>query len=137
MSSRSLSDLRLIVMNKCLAHITACKNEGIDLIVTCTYRSPEEQDVLYAQGRTTPGPIVTYAKAGQSLHQYRLAYDCVPVVNGKALWDASSPIWAKVGALGKAQDLEWGNDWAKFKECPHFQYTGGHPLSYFEGGGTL
>jgi len=137
LSSRSLSDLHLIVMNKCLAHITACKNEGIDLIVTCTYRTPEEQGVLYAQGRTAPGSIVTHAKAGQSMHQYRLAYDCVPVVNGKALWDASSPIWAKVGALGKAQGMEWGHDWVKFKECAHFQYTGGHPLSYFEGGGTL
>jgi len=137
LSSRSLSDLHLIVMNKCLAHITACKNEGIDLIVTCTYRTPEEQGVLYAQGRTAPGSIVTHAKAGQSMHQYRLAYDCVPDVNGKALWDASSPIWAKVGALGKAQGMEWGNDWVKFKECPHFEYTGGHLLSYFEGGGTL
>ena len=137
MSSRSLSDLRLIVMNKCLAHITACKNEGIDLIVTCTYRTPEEQDVLYAQGRTAPGSIVTHAKAGQSMHQYRLAYDCVPVVNGKALWDASSPIWAKVGALGKAQGMEWGHDWVQFKELPHFELRNGHPISFFQNGGTL
>jgi peptidoglycan L-alanyl-D-glutamate endopeptidase CwlK len=106
-------------------------------LITCTYRSPAEQDALYAQGRTAPGPVVTNAKAGQSMHQYRLAYDCVPIVNGKALWDGANPIWAKVGELGKAQGLEWGNDWPSFRECPHFQYTAGHPLSYFEAGGTL
>ena len=137
MSSRSLSDLHPAVMAKCTAHIAECKNAGIDLLITCTYRSPEEQDALYAQGRTTPGAIVTNAKGGQSMHQYRLAYDCVPLRNGKCVWDSSDPAWATVGELGKAQGLEWGYDWPKFKECPHFQYTGGHPLSYFEGGGTL
>jgi peptidoglycan L-alanyl-D-glutamate endopeptidase CwlK len=136
-SDRNISDLHPTLQTKCQAHIMNCKAEGIDLLITCTYRSPAEQDALYAQGRTTAGPIVTHARAGQSMHQYRLAYDCVPIVNGKALWDASSPIWAKVGELGKAQGLEWGNDWTSFKESPHFQYTGGHPLSYFQGGGVL
>ncbi len=135
--SRSLLDLHPLVMNKCMAHIESCKTAGIDLLVTCTYRSPEEQDALYAQGRTAPGHIVTHAKGGGSMHQYRVAYDCVPLINGKPLWDASSPVWAKVGALGKAQGLEWGNDWQSFKDCPHFQYTAGHPLSYFQGGGKL
>jgi len=136
-SSRSLMDLHPAVMAKCTAHIAACKNAGIDLLITCTYRSPEEQDALYAQGRTTPGAIVTNAKGGQSMHQYRLAYDCVPIRNGKCVWDGSDPAWATVGELGKAQGLEWGHDWPTFKEMPHFQLTNGHPVSYFEGGGAL
>jgi peptidoglycan L-alanyl-D-glutamate endopeptidase CwlK len=130
-------DLHPTVMAKCMAHVAACKNEGIDLLITCTYRSPEEQDALYAQGRTKPGNIVTRAKGGQSMHQYRIAYDCVPIRNGKCVWDASDPAWATVGELGKAQGLEWGGDWVTFKESPHFQYTGGHPLSHFQNGGTL
>jgi peptidoglycan L-alanyl-D-glutamate endopeptidase CwlK len=137
MSDRDISDLHPILQAKCRAHIDACRIAGITLLITCTYRSPAEQDALYAQGRTAPGPVVTNAKAGQSMHQYRLAYDCVPIVNGKALWDGANPIWAKVGELGKAQGLEWGNDWSTFRECPHFQYTAGHSLSYFEAGGTL
>lgn len=39
------------------------------------YRSPERQDELYAKGRTTPGKIVTYAKAGESMHQYGICVD--------------------------------------------------------------
>lgn len=36
--------------------------------LTCVHRSNEEQNTLYAQGRTTKGKIVTNAKAGQSKH---------------------------------------------------------------------
>jgi peptidoglycan L-alanyl-D-glutamate endopeptidase CwlK len=138
MSDRNIADLHPLLQPKCQAHIDACKAAGIDLILTCTYRSSLDQNALYAQGRTAPGVIITNAKGGQSMHQYRLAYDCVPVVNGKALWDSSSPIWGKVGELGKAQGLEWGWDWpGSFREMPHFQLTGGHPIAYFVGGGTL
>jgi peptidoglycan L-alanyl-D-glutamate endopeptidase CwlK len=42
------------------------------------YRTHAEQDALYAQGRTTPGPIVTRAKGGQSPHNWGLAIDVVP-----------------------------------------------------------
>ncbi len=35
-----------------------------------TYRSFEEQNKLYAQGRTVPGQVVTKARGGQSPHNY-------------------------------------------------------------------
>jgi peptidoglycan L-alanyl-D-glutamate endopeptidase CwlK len=38
--------------------------------VTQGLRTFEEQDALYAQGRTKPGKKVTNAKAGQSIHNY-------------------------------------------------------------------
>jgi len=38
-------------------------------------RTFEEQDAIYAQGRTKPGKVVSYAKAGQSYHNYGLAID--------------------------------------------------------------
>jgi peptidoglycan LD-endopeptidase CwlK len=40
-------------------------------------RSFEDQDELYAQGRTKPGNIVTNARGGDSLHNYGLAADFV------------------------------------------------------------
>ena len=140
MASRDLADLILVVADKARAHIAACKDEGIDLLITCTYRSPEEQDKLYAQGRTTPGNIVTNAKGGESFHNYRIAYDVVPIRNGKPVWGTTGDdgkLWATVGALGKAQGLEWAGEWKIFKEFPHFQFTGGHSLSHFKAGGTL
>lgn len=138
--SRKIEDLHPIVQAKCRAHITACEAEGIYLLITSTYRNHEEQAALYAQGRTMPGPKVTNAKPGQSMHNYRLAYDMVPLVNGKPVWSTTGEngkLWVRVGELGEAQGLEWAGRWTKFREYPHLQYTGGHPLSYFQGGGTL
>jgi len=138
--SRKIEDLHPLVQAKCRAHIAACEAAGIYLLITSTYRSPEEQAALYAQGRTAPGKIVTRAKPGQSMHNYRLAYDVVPLRNGKPVWGTSgedAKLWAMVGELGEAQGLEWAGRWAKFRESPHFEYTGGHPLSYFQNGGAL
>jgi len=48
------------------ALIEACVAQGITIAITEAYRSIERQNQLYAQGRTTPGKIVTNAKGGQS-----------------------------------------------------------------------
>jgi peptidoglycan L-alanyl-D-glutamate endopeptidase CwlK len=44
-------------------------------------RTIEEQNVLYAQGRTKPGNIVTNAKSGSSYHNYGLAIDFAILVD--------------------------------------------------------
>ena len=119
------------------ANCTRSKKQGIDLLVTSTYRDNESQDALYAQGRTKPGKIVTNAKAGQSWHNYRCAVDVVPIVAGKPRWDVKDEVWQKVGALGKAAGLEWAGDWKRFKEYPHFQYTGGLTLAQLQTGAKI
>jgi peptidoglycan L-alanyl-D-glutamate endopeptidase CwlK len=140
MTSRSLFDLHPDVRDMAAAHIAACKAQGIDLLVTSTYRSTAEQNALYAQGRTKPGKKVTNAKGGQSFHNHRLAYDVVPLRNGKPVWGTTGEdgkLWQRVGELGEGAGLEWAGRWTKFREFPHFQYTGGKPLSYFQNGGRL
>lgn len=132
-NSRDVNDLDPRVATKCLALIDACRDAGIDLIVTSTYRDSESQDAIYAQGRTKPGPIVTKAKSGQSWHNYRLAFDVVPVVNGKAVWNDAT-LWNKIGRLGVAVGLEWAGNWTRFKEMAHFQWTGGLTLKDLQAG---
>lgn len=83
-------------------------------------RGLAEQEILYAQGRTAPGLIVTYAKGGFSPHNYGCASDWT-------LWDAGgNPIWMKPGdsrwkeyafACEKV-GLVWGGDF-EFRDCPH------------------
>lgn len=136
-NSRSLDDLLPQVKQRVEAFIKAADASGIDLLVTSTYRDNESQNALYAQGRTTPGKIVTNAKAGQSFHNYRCAVDIVPVVAGKPRWDAKDEVWQTIGKLGKAQGLEWAGDWKRFKEYPHFQYTGGLTLAQLQTGATI
>ena len=135
-NSRSLDDLAPPAKQRALAFIAAASAKGIDLLVTSTYRDSESQDALYAQGRSTPGNIVTKAKAGQSWHNWRCALDVVPIVNGKAIWDDQA-MWKQVGEIGKSCGLEWAGDWRDFKEFPHFQYTGGMTLAQLQQGSKI
>lgn len=133
-NSRSLDDLLPAVKERVERFIASAKTERIDLLVTSTYRDNESQNALYAQGRTTAGRIVTNAKAGQSFHNYRCAVDVVPIVNGKPAWNVKDEVWQTIGKLGKAEGLEWAGDWKRFKEYPHFQYTGGLNLAQLQKG---
>lgn len=122
--SRDLKDLRPEVAVLARKFLAAAKAQGIDLLVVSTYRDPESQDALYAQGRTRPGKIVTHAKGWQSWHQYRVAFDVVPIRNGKPVW-SDAKLWNQVGQIGESVGLEWGGRWKGFVDRPHFQFTGG------------
>lgn len=135
-NSRDLNDLHGIVSAMAKKFIARCSAEGIDVIITSTYRDAESQDALYAQGRTLPGKKVTNAKAGQSYHNWRCAFDFVPVVNGKAMWNDIS-LFAKCGEIAESVGLEWAGRWTKFKEMAHCQYTNGLTLKDFQSGRTL
>lgn len=106
-----------------------------------TLRTIAEQDALYAQGRTKPGPIVTKAKGGQSYHNYGLAIDIALLVdkdkNGtfeSTSWDTKTDFdkdgkidWQEIVAIFKRYGWEWGGDW-KFVDAPHFQKTFGKSI---------
>lgn len=82
-------------------------------------RTFDEQDALYAQGRTNPGPVVTNAKAGFSNHNFGIAFD-VGIFDGRR-YLGSSPLYKVVGALGADLGLEWGGNWTTIVDEPHFQ----------------
>ena len=139
-NSRSLNDLHPKVKPMVEEFIQKCADNGIDLLVTSTYRDHESQNALYAQGRTIPGKKVTNAKGGQSWHNWRVAVDIVPMRNGKPVWGTTGPdgeLWNKVGEIGESVGLEWAGRWKTFKEYAHFQYTGGLSLADFQAGKTL
>jgi len=133
-NSRNINDLLPNVQVRVEKFIELCDEEGIDLLITSTYRDNESQEALYEQGRTRPGKVVTNAKSGESWHNYRCAIDIVPLVNGKPNWDGSDPIWEKIGELGEQAGLEWAGRWRTFKELAHFQYTGGLTLADLKAG---
>jgi peptidoglycan L-alanyl-D-glutamate endopeptidase CwlK len=104
---------------------------------THTLRTIAEQDALYAQGRTKPGKKVTNAKGGQSYHNFGLAIDICLILDGKEVsWDISKDYdgdkiadWMEAVAIFKSRGWEWGGDWAKFRDAPHFQKTFGKTTS--------
>lgn len=104
-------------------------------------RTFEEQEALYAQGRTKPGKIVTNARGNRSYHNYGLAVDIVLIwdkdgngTHETAVWDIKTDFdgdkksdWMEVVTIFKQYGWEWGGDWG-FKDYPHFQKTFGHSI---------
>ena len=123
-------ELHPLVQQKLKEHKELCASKGLFFQVVSTYRSIAEQDRLYAQGRTVAGSIVTNAKGGQSFHNWRVAYDICPVVNGKLDWGAEG-IFHAIGFYGKKVGLEWGGDFSNIVDLPHFQLTLGYSYSDF------
>ena len=134
MASRSLSDLTPKARELCMKWIDACRKEGVDVLVYCTYRDGKEQDELYMIGRTKPGNIVTNARAGDSWHNWRRAWDAVPLVAGKPQWNGAS-LYAKMGRVAEELGIEWAGRWTgKLKETAHFQVTEGVTLAQLKSG---
>ncbi|GAB3930048.1 peptidoglycan-binding protein [Mucilaginibacter myungsuensis] len=96
--------------------------EGIPFKVFEAFRHPERQSELYAQGRTKPGSIVTYAKPWSSYHQYGLAVDLVLMLDGEWSWNTSgskAAWWARMNQIGTQEGL-MRLDF----EVPHLQLAG-------------
>lgn len=102
---------------------------------TWTLRTFQQQNDLFAQGRTRPGRVVTWARGGDSWHNYGLAVDiCLVHISGKMVsFDSVADFdkdgvadWIEVVKIFKSFGWEWGGDWDKPKtDLPHFQKTFG------------
>jgi peptidoglycan L-alanyl-D-glutamate endopeptidase CwlK len=122
-----LSKLKPSVKKKVQLLLLKAQKAGIDLRIVQSHRDCQRQNELYAQGRTSPGNVVTNAKCGQSAHNYQLAVDVVEYKNGKPWWNSTN--WEQIGRIGESVGLEWGGRWTSFKDKPHFQDLGGRSIS--------
>lgn len=103
--------------------LLACEKRGVRYYLTSGLRSFDEQTALYAQGRTKPGPIVTWAKAGESLHNYGVAADFCRDKDTKR--EGLQPDWDLKAYEVLAEEaeklgLEPGLRWKKV-DAPHVQ----------------
>jgi peptidoglycan L-alanyl-D-glutamate endopeptidase CwlK len=101
--------------------------------IYCVYRSNDDQAKLYAQGRTTPGNIVTNAKPGFSAHNRTShgkpasdAFDACPMIDGKPTWVLSGEaraIWDEMGRAAGLLGLEWGRHYKRLGgDWSHFEF---------------
>lgn len=115
---------------------------GIQVVITDTVRSMEEQDALYAQGRIEEGNIVTYAEGGESYHNYGLAIDfALEDQDGNIIWDieydgneSGESDWYEAAEIAKELGFEWGGDWERFQDYPHLQMTFGLSINQLQRG---
>lgn len=141
-SKRSLDALAGVHPDLRRVFIEAIKESPVDFVVTEGLRTAARQAELYAQGRTKPGPKVTYAdgRKGLSNHQDEAdgkkdglgsAVDIYPYVDGALrihepyvvpkLKEISIHVKAVASCMGVA--ITWGGDWKNPFDPPHFQLT--------------
>lgn len=121
MADRDPEHLSSAIKGKYYQWANQMKAFGIDFIITCTRRSQTEQQELYAQGRTAPGPIVTWTL--NSKHLTGDAFDFVIMVTGKPDWRMNrKDLWDRAVEIGKSLGLSQvvGKD-GKVKEFAHLQ----------------
>ncbi|WML53196.1 M15 family metallopeptidase [Neobacillus sp. PS3-12] len=136
------SSLNSIVKEKSSRLIQQAAKKGIVVVITDGFRSFEDQNRLYQQGRTTSGNIVTNAKAGESYHNYGLAIDfALRTPSGNVIWDRQydgnrngKADWTEVVEISKSLGFQWGGDWTKFKDYPHLQMDFGLTIADLQNG---
>jgi len=109
------------------ALVKKAAQHGITIKVIGGLRTYEEQNELFAQGRTKPGRVVTNARGGFSNHNFGIAFD-VGVFEG-ASYLGESPKYKAVGALGMDLGLEWGGNWKTFWMSRTFNYARNGPAT--------
>lgn len=125
------TQLQPLVYRKAQEVIDEMRLHNLPVYINEGFRSDARQNALYAQGRTTPGNIVTNAKAGDSLHNYGVAVDLVFTDYG---YSASETQWQQLGKVAEAHGFEWGGRWASFPDRPHCQLMLGYTLADFKAG---
>ncbi len=117
---RDISKLHPRLQKKIVELQALCKKEKLAIGIGECMRTKEEQDALYAQGRTSPGSIVTNAKGSSysSQHQWGIAFDFYRN-DGTGAYNESGSFFEKVGRLATSIGLGWGGDWLSFKDRPH------------------
>lgn len=127
LSKNSLA--KLDGVNQALANVVkrAIEITTVDFAVVQGNRTQAEQNALYAQGRTKPGPVVTWTR--NSNHIGGRAVDLAPFYKGKIEWDNDGKLglYPKIATAMKqaAKELgvkiKWGGDWQGTVDRPHFE----------------
>jgi peptidoglycan L-alanyl-D-glutamate endopeptidase CwlK len=123
---RGIDKLHPDMQKACNMFLDECKRQGLPVLITETLRTQEEQERLYAQGRTTPGKIVTNCRGYQSPHCWGVSFDFCRNVKGKE-YDNTDGFFERVGNIAKTilKDTEyrlfWGGDFKTFVDKPHVE----------------
>lgn len=115
--SRKLDDLDPEFRSLAVELLARLTEAGIPCMVIDTLRTPEEQAENIAKG-------VSWTK--NSKHLTGRAIDIAPYdhyqLHGpdKLKWDASDPVWQRIGEIGESVGLVWGGRWQQ-RDLGHFE----------------
>ena len=126
-SERNIRSLLTPVQKLAREALRAIRAAGLDARIISGTRTYAEQNAIYRQGRFgNPGPVVSNARGGQSWHNFGRAWD-IGIFRADGGYITSGPEYdqAAGAVVGHVPGVEWGGNWKKFKDRPHYQVTGG------------
>jgi peptidoglycan L-alanyl-D-glutamate endopeptidase CwlK len=132
MSSKDIADLDQYMQPLCEQFLAQCASEGLEVKIIFTYRSPAEQDKIYAQGRTAPGKKVTNLDGRHSKHcavdangdPAAKAFDFgIYEEDGTYVTNGDDPRYLQAGEIGEALGMTWGGRWTQPHDAGHLQIT--------------
>ena len=85
-------------------------------------RTMAQQAVIYAQGRTAPGKVVSNAPPGSSAHNFGLAVDLWPMTSaGDFDWNAPDDLFHIMADIAVASGLTAGYYFHSIHDAPHVE----------------
>ncbi len=114
---RDITKLTPEAQKACNLFLEKCKQAGLNVLITETYRSQARQNYLYTQGRTRGGKVVTWTH--NSRHTSRRAWDICKNVKGQEYSDPS--FFRKCGEIAAELGITWGGIWKSSPDTPHFE----------------
>jgi hypothetical protein len=94
-----------------------CEEKGLSVRITETYRTQARQEMLYKQGRTTSGSVVTWTK--NSKHTKRRAFDICENNTDDPYGDLE--FFRKCAEIGKEVGLTPGYYFERYQDMPHYE----------------
>lgn len=134
-NSRNIKELHPTLIRGCNELRRRMADQGYTAFgISSTFRDVAYQNHLFASGRSRPGRIITNARGGQSVHNYRLAFDIFQNIRGREwevpFFEKAGNIWVKMGGV-------WGGNWVNFVDRPHFEFTDRISINQLQNGHTL
>ena len=114
---RDMNQLSAQAQKACALFLEECKKQGLNVLITETYRSQERQNWLYEQGRSRGGKAVTWTK--NSRHTSRRAWDICKNVKGQEYRDKT--FFKKCAEVAALLGITWGGEWKNSPDTPHFE----------------
>lgn len=115
--SRDLDDLSPQFRPLAVELLARLVEAGIPVLIVDTLRTPKDQAQYVAKG------------VSWTTHSKHLTGDAIDICpyetyalhgEDKLRWDASDPIWTRIGQLGERVGLVWGGRWTQ-KDLGHFE----------------
>ena len=84
-------------------------------------RTMAQQAIIYAQGRTAPGKVVSNAPPGSSAHNFGLAADIWPMKGNDFDWSAPDNLFHTMADIAVSLGLTAGYYFHSIHDAPHVE----------------